>query len=124
MNERCRTPADTTKYDSDASPHRFTSRVHRFCFFSGRFCRPYPHFVQDLIRKLLTVDPDARITASEACEHPWLTTARPKLSSNNLSAGLELLKIFNAKRKFRVAIKSVSKPHARVHVRVGRLPHA
>lgn len=68
--------------------------------------------LQDLITKLLTVDPDDRITASEACEHPWLTTARPQLSSNNLSAGLEKLKIFNAIRKFRVAIKSVStQPH-------------
>lgn len=63
---------------------------------------------QDLITKLLTVDPEARITAGEACKHPWLFTARPQLSSNNLSAGLEQLKMFNAKRKFRAAVKSVS----------------
>ncbi|CAN0550470.1 unnamed protein product, partial [Ectocarpus sp. 12 AP-2014] len=27
---------------------------------------------KDLIRKLLTVDPTRRLTAAEACEHPWL----------------------------------------------------
>ncbi|CAM9621592.1 unnamed protein product, partial [Hapterophycus canaliculatus] len=63
---------------------------------------------KDLISKLLTVNPDERITASEACEHRWLSTAaRPSLSNNNLSAGLEQLKLFNAVRKLRCAIKTV-----------------
>lgn len=71
----------------------------------------FGYSLQDLITKLLTVDPEARITAGEACEHPWLSTARPQLSSNNLSAGLEALKIFNAVRRLRAAVKSVSKYH-------------
>eukprot|EP00903_Cladosiphon_okamuranus_P012203 g11446.t1 len=62
---------------------------------------------KDLIRKLLTVDPDRRITAAEACEHPWLSTARGNLTQHDLGAGLEQLKIFNAQRKLRAAIRSV-----------------
>lgn len=63
--------------------------------------------MQDLIRKLLTVDPKRRITAAEACEHPWLSTARGNLTQHDLGAGLEKLKIFNATRKLRAAIRSV-----------------
>lgn len=62
---------------------------------------------QDLIRKLLTVDPKRRLTAAEACEHPWLSTARGNLTKHDLGAGLEKLKIFNATRKLRAAIRSV-----------------
>lgn len=65
--------------------------------------------MQDLIRKLLTVDPKRRITAAEACEHPWLSTARGNLTQHDLGAGLEKLKIFNATRKLRAAIRSVRK---------------
>ncbi|CBN74237.1 Myosin light chain kinase (MLCK) [Ectocarpus siliculosus] len=62
---------------------------------------------KDLIRKLLTVDPTRRLTAAEACEHPWLSTARGNLTQHDLGAGLEKLKIFNATRKLRAAIRSV-----------------
>ncbi|CAN0321987.1 unnamed protein product, partial [Hapterophycus canaliculatus] len=62
---------------------------------------------QDLVRRLLTVDPKTRLTAAEACEHPWLSTPREKIAKHNLEASLENLKIFNAVRKLRAAIKSV-----------------
>ncbi|CAM9301089.1 unnamed protein product [Ectocarpus fasciculatus] len=62
---------------------------------------------KDLIRKLLTVDPTRRLTAAEACEHPWLSTARGNLTKHDLGVGLEKLKIFNATRKLRAAIRSV-----------------
>ncbi|CAB1109092.1 unnamed protein product [Ectocarpus sp. CCAP 1310/34] len=62
---------------------------------------------KDLIAKLLTVDPAKRLTASEACKHPWLTTDAPNLSCHNLSARLEDLKVFNTKRKLRAAVKTV-----------------
>lgn len=55
----------------------------------------------------MTVDPTRRLTAAEACEHPWLSTARGNLAKHDLGAGLEKLKIFNAKRKLRAAIRSV-----------------
>eukprot|EP00903_Cladosiphon_okamuranus_P020574 g18885.t1 len=75
--------------------------------FHDKYWKEVSAEAKDLITKLLTVDPEARITASEACEHPWLTTAEPQLSTHNLSAGLEQLKMFNTKRKFRASIQSV-----------------
>lgn len=64
--------------------------------------------VQDLIRKLLTVDPARRLTASEAIKHPWLATKGEDLATNNLEVGLKQLRIFNATSKLRAAIHSVS----------------
>ncbi|CAN0590605.1 unnamed protein product, partial [Laminaria digitata] len=62
---------------------------------------------QDIIRKLLRVDPEKRITAAEALEHPWLSTEGPSMAGHDLGLGLEKLKIFNARRKLRAAIQSV-----------------
>ncbi|CAM9811788.1 unnamed protein product [Scytosiphon promiscuus] len=83
--------------------------------FHDKYWSEVSEGAKDLIRKLLTVDPDKRITASEACEHSWLSkAARPSLSDNNLSAGLEQLKKFNALRKLRCAIKTVRPRQRRV----------
>jgi serine/threonine protein kinase len=30
----------------------------------------------DFIRKLLTIDPDHRLTAAQALEHPWILSAQ------------------------------------------------
>ena len=79
---------------------------------------------QDLVSKLLTVDPEARITASEACMHPWLSTEMPQLSNNNLSAGLENLKVFNALRKLRAAIKTVRRGRSLVILLFSPEPHS
>lgn len=63
---------------------------------------------QDLIRRLLTVDPKRRLTAAQAVTHPWLLSKDADLLNHNLGVNLEQLKLFNARRKLRAAIKSVS----------------
>ena len=60
----------------------------------------------DLIRKLLTVDPAARLTVEQALGHPWIK-ARDAHSSVNLSGAQEQLKKFNARRKFKNAVNTV-----------------
>ncbi|CAM9277638.1 unnamed protein product, partial [Ascophyllum nodosum] len=65
---------------------------------------------KDLIRRLLTVDPKKRLTAAQAVSHPWLFSREDDLVSHNLGVNLEQLKLFNARRKLRAAIKSVSRP--------------
>lgn len=62
---------------------------------------------RDLIRKLLTVDPKKRLTAGGAVTHPWLLSKDTDLLNNNLGVNLEQLKLFNARRKLRAAIKSI-----------------
>ncbi|KAG5179824.1 kinase-like domain-containing protein [Tribonema minus] len=62
---------------------------------------------KDLISRLLTVDQHSRLTAREAVSHPWLLTSDTDLAARNLGKNLEQLKLFNARRKLRAAIKSV-----------------
>lgn len=53
------------------------------------------------------MDPTRRLTAAEAMDHPWLFVRDTDLVNNNLGVNLEQLKLFNAQRKLRAAIKSV-----------------
>lgn len=53
------------------------------------------------------MDPARRMTATQAMEHPWLLTTGQALAHRNLGKNLEQLRIFNATRKLRAAIKSV-----------------
>ena len=53
--------------------------------------RAVPDLARDFIRKLLVVDPEKRMTAEQACNHPWLSTKStaegrksPKPSSNEI----------------------------------------
>lgn len=62
---------------------------------------------KDLIAKMLTVDPDKRITAAEALEHPYLKVNSAKLEGNNMGQNLDRMKLFNARRKFKSAIQTV-----------------
>ncbi|CAN0449809.1 unnamed protein product, partial [Discosporangium mesarthrocarpum] len=62
---------------------------------------------QDLIQKLLTVDPRRRLTAAGAVSHSWLRSKDADLMSRNLDRNLEQLVLFNARRKLRAAVKSV-----------------
>jgi calcium/calmodulin-dependent protein kinase I len=62
---------------------------------------------KDLVRKLLVLDPDARLTAKKALLHPWLKVSTDRLSKNNLQSTSQKLKIFNAKMKLRSAMIAV-----------------
>ena len=63
---------------------------------------------QDLIKKLLTVNPKKRITAAQAITHPWLFIEDADLVTHNVGANLEQPKLSNVQRKQPVAIDSVS----------------
>ena len=64
---------------------------------------------KDLIKKLLVVKPERRYTADQALAHPWLNKAASELAGNSLNDQLSELRKFNAKRKFRAAVKAVSR---------------
>lgn len=54
------------------------------------------------------MDPKKRLTAAQAVTHPWLLSKDSDLLNHNLGVNLDQLKLFNARRKLRAAIKSVS----------------
>jgi calcium/calmodulin-dependent protein kinase I len=66
---------------------------------------------KDLIRSLLTLDPRKRLTASQALEHKWITASDHILAEQDLGVNLTELKKFNAKRKWRAAVKTVVFSH-------------
>jgi calcium/calmodulin-dependent protein kinase I len=62
---------------------------------------------KDLVRKLLVLNPDDRITASDAVRHKWLKASRDRLSMITLQATSQRLKTFNARMKLRSAMIAV-----------------
>jgi calcium/calmodulin-dependent protein kinase I len=66
---------------------------------------------KDFIRCLLTVHPRKRLTASQALKHKWMTVSDHVLAKQDLGVNLTELKKFNAKRKFRAAVKTVVFSH-------------
>ena len=61
---------------------------------------------KELISSMLTVDPSKRITAEGALNSSWMTSGASVLSSRDLGINLQEFKKFNAKRKFKGAVKA------------------
>ena len=62
---------------------------------------------KDLIKKMLVVDPDKRLTADQALRHPWFMVGDHELISRNLAKTLDTMKKFNARRKFKGKVKGI-----------------
>jgi len=62
---------------------------------------------KDLISALLTVDPERRISAREALSNRWICGDDKDLMGKDLGKNLEEFKRFNARRKFKAAVKVV-----------------
>ena len=62
---------------------------------------------RDLVRGLLVLDPDQRLTATQAVRHRWLKASRQSLSLINLQNTSQRLKTFNARMKLRSAVIAV-----------------
>ncbi|CAM9885186.1 unnamed protein product [Ectocarpus sp. 6 AP-2014] len=71
---------------------------------------------KDLIKKMLTLDKDKRITAEQALEHPWVVGDAAELEKRDLGANMDKLRLFNARRKFKSAISSVIAAQALLNV--------
>lgn len=62
---------------------------------------------KDLIRNLLTVNPDERYNSSRALGNKWIGADAKKLAGIDLGTQLAQFKKFNAKRKFKAAVSTV-----------------
>ncbi len=66
---------------------------------------------KNLLRQMLTVDPDERITVDEALEHPWVAERERFAPKAHLHEAVEELRRFNARRKLKGAVlAAVSSP--------------
>lgn len=62
---------------------------------------------KNMIRQLLTVAPSKRYDANQAMKNSWIGADASKLAGQDLGVNLEQFKKFNAKRKFKAAVKTV-----------------
>lgn len=62
---------------------------------------------KELISSLLMVSPTRRLSAQEALQNKWMTGDASHLAGKDLGKNLEEFKKFNAKRKFKGAVKAV-----------------
>uniref|UniRef100_A0A8C5LX07 Calcium/calmodulin-dependent protein kinase type IV n=1 Tax=Leptobrachium leishanense TaxID=445787 RepID=A0A8C5LX07_9ANUR len=60
---------------------------------------------KDLVQKLIVLDPQKRLTASQAMQHPWVTGKAAKVS--HMDRTQKKLVEFNARRKLKAAMKAV-----------------
>jgi calcium/calmodulin-dependent protein kinase I len=62
---------------------------------------------KDLIKGLLTVNRDKRLTSTQALKDKWILAGDDVLAANDLGVNLNEFKKFNGKRKFKAAVKTV-----------------
>jgi len=76
---------------------------------AARFDFPSPYWddvsesAKDLVRKLLVVDPAARLAAADVARHPWVAGGAVATPLNIASE----LRKFNARRRFREGVRKV-----------------
>jgi calcium/calmodulin-dependent serine protein kinase len=62
---------------------------------------------KDLIRRMLTVDPEERITAEDALKSAWIRADSKELGKSDLRANQQELKNFKGKDKLRQVVKLI-----------------
>ena len=72
--------------------------------FIAPYWDPVSDSAKDLVRKLLVVDPKQRLTAEQALQHEWMVADDKE--EGRLPDFVAQLKSFNAKRKFKMAVRA------------------
>ncbi|KAK2823006.1 hypothetical protein Q7C36_019606 [Tachysurus vachellii] len=89
----------------DEDQHRLYQQIK-----AGAYDFPSPEWdtvtpdAKDLINKMLTINPNKRITATEALKHPWICQRSTVASMMHRQETVECLKKFNARKKLKGAI--------------------
>jgi calcium/calmodulin-dependent protein kinase I len=78
----------------------------KFEFDEEEWC-DVSHDAIDLVQKLLVLDPDERLTSSQALKHQWMKASAERLSRMGLQGTSQRLKTFNARMKLRSALIAV-----------------
>lgn len=98
-----------TPFDQDSSAEEMQAILQgNFRFEPAIYWEGVSHEARDFIQRLLTVDPEKRMTAAEAMEHPWLAHVEVQTAPGTQRDLLPDIKnAFNAKRTFRKAVHAI-----------------
>ena len=86
---------------------QFDNIKHGRYAFDERFWGTITGEAKNLVRGLLCVDPEQRLSATAARKHPWLKADTRALRRSSLELCMINLREFNSARKFKSAVHSV-----------------
>ncbi|RWQ97578.1 phosphorylase b kinase gamma catalytic chain [Paecilomyces variotii] len=101
-----------TPFDRDSNLEEMQAiLVADYSFTPLEYWRGVSLTARDFIKRCLTIDPKARMTAHEALQHPWINPPFDPADPSNFGSGEDLLptvkKNFNARRTLHKAIDTV-----------------
>ncbi|KAH8547707.1 kinase-like domain-containing protein [Umbelopsis sp. PMI_123] len=97
-----------TPFEHDSNIDEMHAIMNAQYSFDEQYWHGVSPEAKDFINKLLTIDPEQRLTAHQALEHPWLK-AEVKLAMEEEGKDLlpNVTKNFNARRTFKKAVDMV-----------------
>jgi Serine/threonine protein kinase len=101
-----------TPFDRDSNLEEMQAiLIADYSFTPLEYWRGVSLTARDFIKRCLTIDPKARMTAHEALQHPWINPPFDPADPSNFGSGEDLLptvkKNFNARRTLHKAIDTV-----------------
>lgn len=93
--------------DSGSNDELFSKILKAEYTFDPEWWDPVSPGAKDLISKMLVVDQDKRLTPKQCLRHEWFLSDDNELLEKVLAKSLEGIKSWNAKRKFKGAVKAV-----------------
>ncbi|CEH15050.1 camk camk1 protein kinase [Ceraceosorus bombacis] len=97
-----------TPFDRDSTMEEMQAIINAdYSFEPAVYWADVSSEARDFITKLLTIDPQARLTAKQALEHPWLSEGIERPAEVQRDLLPDMKKAFNAKHKFKAAVNGI-----------------
>ncbi|CAI2189351.1 7853_t:CDS:10, partial [Funneliformis geosporum] len=98
-----------TPFDRESSVEEVDAIIRADYTYEKEYWDGISDTAKDFINKLLTVDPDSRLTAHQALSHPWLSEPLPSPTGGFQNRDLlnSVRENFNARRTFKKAVDAV-----------------
>lgn len=94
-------------FDESDQKTLFKRIIHADYAFHPKYWSEVSEDAKDFIEALLNTNPRERLTCSQALCHNWMTVDDDVLAAQSLDSTVQELKKYNAKRKFRAAVKTL-----------------